>query len=88
VGVDPSGAEASRADAAATGPALDDSSRVEDSGAGAVEVGVSWRSAALAALMKSKLVNTKAERSNHLQCTKRQTYSIDFFLMALFIHTA
>jgi hypothetical protein len=50
--------EASGADAAATGAALDDSSRIEDPGAGAVEVGVSWRSAALAALMKSKLVNT------------------------------
>jgi hypothetical protein len=58
VGVDPSGADASGADAAATGPTLDDSSRVEDPGAGAVEVGVSWRSVALAALMKSKLVNT------------------------------
>jgi hypothetical protein len=58
VGVDPSGADASGADAAATGPALDDSSRIEDPGAGAVKVGVSWRSTALAALMKSKLVNT------------------------------
>jgi hypothetical protein len=35
-------ADASGADAAATGPALDDSSRVEDPGAGAVEVGISW----------------------------------------------
>jgi hypothetical protein len=58
VGVDPSGADASGADAAATGLALDDSSRVEDPGAGAVEVGVSWRSAAVAALMTSKLGNT------------------------------
>jgi hypothetical protein len=58
MGVDPSGADASGADTAATGPALDDSTRVEDPGAGAVEVGVSWRSTALAALMKSKLGNT------------------------------
>jgi hypothetical protein len=41
VGVDPSRADASGANTAATGPALDDSSRVEDPGAGAVEVGVS-----------------------------------------------
>jgi hypothetical protein len=87
-GPNPSGAIASGADAAATGPALDDSSQVEDPGAGAVEVGVSWRSAALAALMKSKLVNTQVERSNHLQGNKRQTYSTDFFLMAFFIRTA
>jgi hypothetical protein len=38
--------------------------------------------------MKSKLVNTQVERSNHLQCNKRQTYSTDFFLMAFFIRTA
>jgi hypothetical protein len=57
-GADPSGAEALGADAAVTGPALDDSSRVGDPGAGVAEAGVSWRSAALAALMKSKSVNT------------------------------
>jgi hypothetical protein len=57
-GANPSGADASGADAVVTGPALDDSSWVEDPGAGVVEAGVSWRSAALAALMKSKLVNT------------------------------
>jgi hypothetical protein len=57
-GVDPSEADGSGADAVVTGPALDDSSRVEDPGAGVVEAGVSWRSAALTALMKSKLVNT------------------------------
>jgi hypothetical protein len=57
-GADPSGAEATGADAAATGPALDDSFRVGDPGARVVEASVSWRSAPLAALMKSKLVNT------------------------------
>jgi hypothetical protein len=57
-GADSSGADGSGADGAATGPALEDSSRVEDPGAGVVEAGSSWRSAALAALMKSKLVNT------------------------------
>jgi hypothetical protein len=57
-GADPSGAEASGAAATATGPALDDSSRAGDLGARVVEAGVSWRSTALAALMKSKLVNT------------------------------
>jgi hypothetical protein len=87
-GADPSGAEASGADAAATGPALDDSSWVGDPGAGEVEAGVSWRSAPLAALMKSKLVNTQVERSNHLLYNQRQTHSTDFFLMALFIRTA
>jgi hypothetical protein len=88
VGIDPSGASASGADAAMAGPTLGDSTRVEDSGAGAAEVGVSCRSAALAALKKSKLADTKVDRSIHLQCTKRQTYSTDFFLMALFIRTA
>jgi hypothetical protein len=53
-GADPSGADGSGADAAVTGPVLEDSSRVEDPGAGVVEAGVSWRSAALAALTKSK----------------------------------
>jgi hypothetical protein len=46
-----------------TGPTLEDPSWVEDPGAGVVEAGVSWRSAALAALMKSKSVNTQVERS-------------------------
>jgi hypothetical protein len=87
-GTDPSGADGSGADAAVTGPAIDDSSRVEDPGAGVVEAGVSWRSAALAALMKSKLVNTQVERSKYLLCNQRQTYSTDFFLIALFIRTA
>jgi hypothetical protein len=57
-GADPSGADGSGADAAVTGPALADSSRDEDPGAGVVEAGVSWRSAALADLTKSKSVNT------------------------------
>jgi hypothetical protein len=57
-GADPSGADGSGADVAVTGRALADSSRVEDPGAGVVKAGVSWRSATLAALMKSKLVNT------------------------------
>jgi hypothetical protein len=56
-GADPSGADGSGADGAATGPTLEDSSRVKDLGAGVVEAGSSWRPAALAALMKSKLVN-------------------------------
>jgi hypothetical protein len=81
-------ADASGADAAATGPALDDSSWVEDPGVGVAEAGVSSRSVALAALMKSKLVKTWVERSNHLLCNQRQTHSTDFFLMAFFIRTA
>jgi hypothetical protein len=71
-----------------TGPALEDSSRVADPGAGVVEAGVSWRSVALAALMKSKSVNAQVDRSKCLLCNQRQTHSIDFFLMALFIRTA
>jgi hypothetical protein len=63
VGSDPVGADGSGADAAVTGPALDDSSRVEDPGAGVVEASISWRSAALAAVMKSKLVTTQVKRS-------------------------
>jgi hypothetical protein len=86
--VDSSRADGSGAGAAVTGPALEDSSRVADPGAGVVEAGVSWRSAALAALTKSKSVSAQVERSKYLLCNQRQTYSIDFFLMALFIHTA
>jgi hypothetical protein len=71
-----------------TGPALEDSSRVEDPGARVVEAGVIWRSTALAALTKSKSVNTQVERSKYLLWNQRPTYSIDFFLMALFILTA
>jgi hypothetical protein len=41
VGIDPSGADGSGAGAAMTGPALEDSSQVEDPGAGVVEAGVS-----------------------------------------------
>jgi hypothetical protein len=87
-GVDPSGVDGSGAGVAVTGPALEDSSRVEDPGAGVVEAGVSWRSAALAALTKLKSVNTQVERSKYLLGNQRQTYSIVFFLMALFIRTA
>jgi hypothetical protein len=71
-----------------TGPTLEDSSRVEDPGAGVVEADVSWRSVALAALPKLTSVNTQVERSKYSLCNQRQTYSIDFFLMALFIRTA
>jgi hypothetical protein len=87
-GANPSGADGSGASAAVTGPALEDSSRVEDPRAGVVEAGVSWRSTALAALTKLKLVNTQVERSKYLLGNQRQTYNIDFFLMALFIRTA
>jgi hypothetical protein len=87
-GADPSGADGLGAGTSVTGPALEDSSQVEDPGAGVVEAGVSWRSAALAALTKSKSVNTHVERSKYLLCNQRQTYSIDFFLMALFIRMA
>jgi hypothetical protein len=86
--VDPSGAGGPGAGAAVTGPALEDSSWVEDLGAGVVEAGVSWRSAALVALMKSKSVNTQAERSKYLLCNQRLIYSVDFFLMAPFIRKA
>jgi hypothetical protein len=83
-GVDPSGAAGLGAGAAMTGPTPEDPSWVEDPGTGVVEAGVSWRSAALAALMKPKSVNTQVERSKCLLCNQRQTHSVDFFLMALF----
>jgi hypothetical protein len=38
--------------------------------------------------MKSKSDNTQVERSKYLLCNQRQTYSVDFFLMALFTHKA
>jgi hypothetical protein len=69
--VDSSGADGSGAGAAVTGPALEDSSRFADPGAGVVEAGVSWRSAALAALMKSKSVNAQVERSKCLLRNQR-----------------
>jgi hypothetical protein len=53
-----------------TGPALEDSSRVEDPRARVVEAGVSWRSAALTALMQPKSDNTQVERSK-IYCVTR-----------------
>jgi hypothetical protein len=38
--------------------------------------------------MKSKSDNTQGERSKYLLCNQRQTYSVDFFLMALFTRKA
>jgi hypothetical protein len=70
-GADPSGADGSGAGAAVTGPALEDSSRVEDPGAGVVEAGVSWRSAALAALTKLKPISVQVERSKYVLCNQR-----------------
>jgi hypothetical protein len=63
-GADPSGADGSGAGAAVTGPALVDSSWVEDPGARVVEAGVSWRSTALAALMKSIQSLDKSKNQN------------------------
>jgi hypothetical protein len=87
-GVGPSGADGSRAGTATIGPVLLDSPWAADPGAGVVEAGFSWRSVALAALAKSKSVNIQVENSKHLLCNKRQTYSVDFFLMALFTRKA
>jgi hypothetical protein len=53
-----------------TAPELEDSSRVDDPGAGVVEAGVSWRSAALAALIQPKSDNTQVERSK-IYCDAR-----------------
>jgi hypothetical protein len=69
-GVDPSGADGSRAGAAVTGPALVDSPGVEDPGAGVVEAGSSWRSATLAALMKSSHPSYKSNNQN-VYCATR-----------------
>jgi hypothetical protein len=38
--------------------------------------------------MRSKSDNTQVEGSKNLLCNQRQTYSIDFFLMALFTRKA
>jgi CxxC motif-containing protein (DUF1111 family) len=38
--------------------------------------------------MQSKSDNTQVDRSENLLCNQRQTYSVDFFLMALFNRTA
>jgi hypothetical protein len=87
-GVDPSGADGSGAGAVVTGPALVDSSRVDDPGAGVVEAGFSWRFTALAALMKSSLSPCKLRKAACLLCNQMQTYSMDFFLTALFTRKA
>jgi hypothetical protein len=87
-GVGPSGADGLGAGTAMIGPALVDSSWADDPGAGVVKASFSWRSAALAALMKSKSVNIQVEKSERLLCNQMQTYSVDFFLMALFTRKA
>jgi hypothetical protein len=38
--------------------------------------------------MKSKSVNIQVEKSERLLCNQMQTYSVDFFLMALFTRKA
>jgi hypothetical protein len=53
-----------------TGPALADSSRVDDPGAGVVAAGFSWRSAMLAALMKSSQSSYKSKNQN-IYCATR-----------------
>jgi hypothetical protein len=87
-GADLAGAGNSGAGAAVTGPAPEDPSWAEDPGAGVVEAGVSWRSTVLTALMQLKSDNTQVQRSENLLCNQRQTYSVDYFLMALFNRTA
>jgi hypothetical protein len=69
-GVVPSGADDSGAGTAVTGPALVDSSRVDDPGAGVVVARFSWRSAALAALMKSSQSSYKSKNQN-VYCATR-----------------
>jgi hypothetical protein len=87
-GVNPSGADGSGAGAAVTGPALVDSSRVDDPGARVVEAGFSSRFTALAALMKSSPSSCKSKKAACLLCYQMQTYSVDFFLTALFTRKA
>jgi hypothetical protein len=69
-GVDPSGADGSQAGAAVTGPTLADSSRVDDPGAGVVTAGFSWRTAALAALIKSSQSPYNSKHQNAYCATK------------------
>jgi hypothetical protein len=69
-GVVPSGADGSGVGAAVAGLALVDSSRVDDPGAGVVAAGFSWRSVALAALMKSSQSSYKSKNQN-VYCATR-----------------
>jgi hypothetical protein len=71
-GVVPLGVDGSGAGAAVTGPALVDSSWVKDPGAGVVEAGFSWRSATLAALMKSSQSPYKSKNQNVHCATRRK----------------
>jgi hypothetical protein len=68
--VGPSGADSSGAGTAMIVPALVDSSWVGDPGAGVVVAGFSWRSAALAALMKSSQSSHKSKNQN-VYCATR-----------------
>jgi hypothetical protein len=88
VDVDPSGADGSGAGAATTGPALEDSARVDDPGVEVVVAGFSWSFTALAALVKSSLLSYKSKKEECLLCNQMQTYSADFFLMAFFTRKA
>jgi hypothetical protein len=63
-GVSPSGADGLGAGTATIVPALVDSSRVGDLGARVAVAGLSWRSAALAALMKSSQSLYKSKHQN------------------------
>jgi hypothetical protein len=69
-GVDPSGADGSGAGAAVIGPALADSFRVDDSGAGVVTADFSWRTAALAALIKSSQSSYNSKHQNAYCATR------------------
>jgi hypothetical protein len=88
VGVNPPGADGSGAGAAVASPALEDSARVDDPRAEVVVAGFSWSFTALAALMKSSSLLYKSKRAECLLCNQMQTYSVDFFLTALFTRKA
>jgi hypothetical protein len=87
VSADSPGADGLGAGAAVAGPALEDSARVDDSGAEVVVAGSSWSCTALAALMISKSLLYKLKRAGYL-CDQMQTYSLDFFLTAFFTRKA
>jgi hypothetical protein len=79
--------DGSVAGAAMAGPPPEGSVRVDDSGAAVVVLGSSWSCTALVALMMTKSLLYKSNRSRYLH-DQRKTYSVDFFLTALFTRKA
>jgi hypothetical protein len=88
VGGDSNGAAGSGAGAAVAGSVGADPPGADGSGAGVAMAGASLSFTALADLMKLGQLLYKSKRAKCLLRNKMQTYSVDFFMTALFTHKA